>query len=199
MTPAISQSGLFSESYWLKIGPHPTNTKDIFLTPPPLLQWIFNAALYISCSRYRTVVTRYCLMPGPGHCHNLCLITVSQWAPLRSQCRLSVTSLANGGHPGPAQLALSLILISSLSLTRLAIELIPVTVSRPLIGWRVAWEPSHWPRSVFIRAGYSLVKRILYIDWIWSRELQEVFVRAGCSENWDYVPKLRIKCHVKVN
>ena len=194
MTPAISQSGLFSESYWLKIGPHPTNTKDIFLTPPPLLQWIFNAALYISCSRYLTVVTRYCDL-WPHYSEPV----TSEPLSLRSQCRLSVTSLANGGHPGPAQLALSLILISSLSLTRLAIELIPVTVSRPLIGWRVAWEPSHWPRSVFIRAGYSLVKRILYIDWIWSRELQEVFVRAGCSENWDYVPKLRIKCHVKVN
>ena len=75
MTPASSQNGLFSESYWLKIGP--LQTKDIFLTPPPLLQWIFNAALYVSYSRYRTVVTSYCPMSGPGHCHNLCLIMLS--------------------------------------------------------------------------------------------------------------------------
>ena len=101
-------------------------------------------------------------MSGPSHCHNLCLIM----APL-AQVPVSAISDISGQWWSPlVQLssALSLISISSLSLTRQAIELIPVTVSSLLIGWKVAPEPSHWPDSILLRAGYRLVKRILYID-----------------------------------
>ena len=86
--------------------------------------------------------------------------------PSRPWCRLSVTSLANGGHRLVQLHTLSLILIS---ITKF---------DSP--GHRAdtcdSLQPSDWSESrlkalsltrrltVLIRAGYSLVKRIFYID-----------------------------------
>ncbi len=150
MTPATTQSELFSESHWLKIGPHPT--KDMFLTPPPLPQWIFYVALSmsISCSQYRTVVTSHSNQ-AIARCLDQAIVIIyaSLWPPLAQVPVSAISDISGQWWSTLVQLslALSLISISSLSLTRPAIELIPVTVSSPLIGWKVAPEPSHWPYS----------------------------------------------------
>ena len=189
MTPAPTQSELFSESHWLKIGPHPT--KDIFLTPPPLPQWIFYVALSmsISWSQYRTVVTSHCNQ-AIARCLDQAIVIIyaSLWPPLSR----SGPGVGYQWHlwpmvvtPGPAQLG--------------SVPYLDLITKFDSPGHRAdtcdSFQSSDWlesgPRalslaglfSFLLRAGYRLVKRILYIDWIWSRELQEDFVRVGCSEN----------------
>ena len=198
MTPSTSQSGLFSESYWLKIGPHPT--KDIFLTPPPLLQWIFNDALYVSCSRYRTVVTSYCLdqaWPEFGHCHNLCLIILSP-----SQVPVSAISDISGQWwspwSSPARSVSYLDLISEFDSPGHRAD---TCDSFKASDWLEIRLRALTLAQVSFDKGGLQFGETYFIYWLNLIERITRGFREGrvYSENWDKVPMRRIKCRVQVN